>query len=149
MQANSHDGTLAVSVSIDRSHPSERPDAGSKPWLLSNALEGGGGGRQGVGSAKAGGARSTGGQGGEKLNGDVDGGGDSLPEERFHLKLPAGTPPSMVDFRAVNMEFFLVLVARRARMYHPRLHHNPRHLLVFRSTYTTFETLIEAGGGVV
>eukprot|EP00903_Cladosiphon_okamuranus_P022389 g20592.t1 len=91
-QANSHDGTLAVRVSIDKALPSKRPDAGSKPWLLSNALEGGSGGRQGfgVGKATAGGARSTGGQGAENLDGDVGVGGDALPEERFHLKLPAG-----------------------------------------------------------
>lgn len=88
-QANSHDGALVVTLAVDKSHPSKRPDAGSKPWLLSSALEGGEGGRQDVGGgAKARGASTERGLGGEKSG--VGGDADTLPEERFHLKLPAG-----------------------------------------------------------
>lgn len=86
-QANSHDGTLFANISVDKSPPSRRADAGSKPWLLSSALEGGPG-RQTVQAGEISGLRAKVGEPGATGVQDL---GDALPEDRFHLKLPAGS----------------------------------------------------------
>lgn len=64
---------------------------GSKAWLLSNALDGGGereagqtNGIAGVASGKREAREAAGAAVG------VEGSNDSLPEDRFHLRLPKG-----------------------------------------------------------
>lgn len=85
---NYHDGTLAVSLQVCKSPLSERADIGSKAWLLSNALDGGEE-RQAKGGGRGGGvtdeAREATGAGA-----GIEGADDSLPEDRFHLRLPKG-----------------------------------------------------------
>lgn len=85
-KTNSHEGTLAVSIHVDKSDPTKRADVGSKPWLLSSALEGGGERKTGRPSG-GGGATAASSAGGVKGS---EGGDDALPEDRFHLRLPPG-----------------------------------------------------------
>lgn len=87
-QANVHDGVLFVNLSVDKSPPSQKADAGSKPSLLSSAL-GGGSERQAVQARGSGGDRADVGEPGATGVQALD---DALPEDRFHLKLPAGIP---------------------------------------------------------
>lgn len=87
-RSNAHEGSISITLAVDLSPLSKGPDAGSKPWLLAHALDGGGdrqaskGMEAGAGGDKSG--RFRGAAGGME-DGEV-----ALPEDRFHLKLPKG-----------------------------------------------------------
>ncbi|CAB1107569.1 unnamed protein product [Ectocarpus sp. CCAP 1310/34] len=85
-ETNSHEGTLAVSIDVDKSDPTKRADVGSKPWLLLSALEGGG--EQKAGRASGGGGATA--SSSAKGRKGSEGGDDPLPEDRSHLRLPPG-----------------------------------------------------------
>lgn len=98
-RTNPHEGTIAISLSVDQSRLSRKADAGSKAWLLAQALSGGDtrtgrertSPRRKEGHAKEEpGSRANHGWSKNLEFENMD--GDGLPEDRFHLKLPKGQP---------------------------------------------------------
>lgn len=91
-QANSHEGTVVVTLAVDMSPVSQRADAGSKPSLLAQALNSVEGRRPELSGADR--VERVQGEGivrnASQLARGVEG-EETLPEDRFHLKLPEGT----------------------------------------------------------
>ncbi|KAG5191624.1 pre-RNA processing PIH1/Nop17-domain-containing protein [Tribonema minus] len=79
-----HLRTLTVRITVDATPPELRPDPGSRPWLLAEALRRGddGGDQQQAKQSTVASHRSS------SPDGATD--PDDLPEDRFHLRLPKG-----------------------------------------------------------
>lgn len=78
-RANAHEGTLVITLAVDKACPASHPDPGSKPRLLAQALESDKSQRAPASTVPS-----------REVSGSEAGAGVGLPEDRFHLKLPKG-----------------------------------------------------------
>lgn len=89
--ANPHDGILVIRLTVDKAPPSQQADVGSKAWLLSRALDGGGVEERKAACEGGDGTRmNVGKTAQEKAAAAAAASAGVLPEDQFHLKLPKG-----------------------------------------------------------
>lgn len=91
-RANSHDGSMIVTLSVDKSPAASRADVGSKPWLLAHALRNKEEDRGFCADSQEDERRLAGDAVAKVIRDVGQQDEDTLPEDRFHLRLPKGEP---------------------------------------------------------